>query len=706
MYLVGMSEFDTSESARTDPQTRLKFERYVFFAFFAVMVMVVIAGIIGIKRTQQALEEEQQEAIRQREAVNTLRERSRRDRDDNEAAQDEMRRKLAKAEEREASRARELGAAFTQLALDESNGGPAARARARLLLEEAQRLGAPPYLELARWALQDASSSGMAPIERSPFTCAALSRDGRYLALGRGERGIDLYLLETGRRLANWPNPDGAGEATALAFSPRALFAGYRGGQLAQVALMADGRFAPAVSGFAKMPAMARFLSVSERGEYLAAADAANNLRACPVQSPEKPLLELRAEAPLLALAADDSSVFPVVTLDSSNRVMRLSAGGERKFVRNATTSESVSGAMRIIGGQISCAMYSKEGRWLSASGGYGADFSLEAELPSHMDFAPDGTLLIGDAFGRYAEAYSFEPGQGLAPFVSMGSDSPIRFLARTDTAVVAVSADGTVSIRHDPNAAQFGRRIKRGDGRAIPTSMGIAIASAGLVWPTDLQTWLATEPCTKIVPTRRGFAAFDKGIAQLDNGAQTNAEAMLCALASGGALVRSVTGDVSVLRRDGTLQTIGALARLAPDFVCSAAAKDVVLARTGNNALVIRLENGVTTREIFAPGMPMLGAIDEQGKRAALPDRDVIRILNLDGEGESQASPQGEIQSLAFLFDGAVLCALEGQQLAFYDSASGRELLRRPTKALSMSGSGDRLFLFCGPEVRELRFN
>ena len=101
-----------------------------------------------------------------------------------------------------------------------------------------------------------------------------------------------------------------------------------------------------------------------------------------------------------------------------------------------------------------------------------------------------------------------------------------------------------------------------------------------------------------------------------------------------------------------------------------------------------------------------MLGAIDEQGKRAALPDRDFIRILNLEGEGESQASPKAEVASLAFRFDGSVLCALEGKELAFYDSASGRELLRRPTKALSMSGSGDRLFLNCGSEVRELRFN
>ena len=53
-----MSEFDTHEpAAGQNPLTRLKFERYMFFAFFAVMVMVVIAGIVEIKRSQQSLEE-------------------------------------------------------------------------------------------------------------------------------------------------------------------------------------------------------------------------------------------------------------------------------------------------------------------------------------------------------------------------------------------------------------------------------------------------------------------------------------------------------------------------------------------------------------------------------------------------------------------------------------------------------------------------
>jgi hypothetical protein len=159
------------------------------------------------------------------------------------------------------------------------------------------------------------------------------------------------------------------------------------------------------------------------------------------------------------------------------------------------------------------------------------------------------------------------------------------------------------------------------------------------------------------------------------------------------------------VLKQDGTLQTYAELARLSPDFVCSAAQADAVLARTGNNALVIRFEKGVTVREIFAPGMPMRGAIDEQGLRVALPDRDTIRIMNLANEAQALVSPRGELISMAFLFDGSVLCTLEDKELAFYESAGGRELLRRPTMALNMSGSGDRLFLFCGTEVRELRF-
>lgn len=701
-----MSEFETHSSTRTDPQVRLKFERYVFFAFFAVMVMVVIAGILGLKRSQQALELVQEESNQQRQAVETLRQRGQRERAEADESQENLRRRLSATEEREARSVRELGVALAQLALQDSNGGPAARARARLMLEEAKRLGAPPWIELARWALLDASSQGMAPIERSPFTCAALSRDGRYLALGRGERGIDLYQLDTGRRLASWPNPEGAGEATVLAFAPKALLAGYRGGQLAQAALGDDGPRTPAVTVFAKLPATVRFLGVSEQGRFAAAADAAHNVRACAVENTERPVLEARAQAPLLALAAADNPDLPVVTLDSLSRIMRLGAGGESTLLRNAAAGESVAGELRIIAGDVMCALYSKEGRQLCANGGIGANFTLEADAPTHMAFAPDGALLIGDAFGRFTEAFSIVSGQGLAPFVGLGSDSPIRFLARTLSAIVAVSADGTVSIRHDAEAARLGRLILRNAGPAIPTSMGLSIHAAGLVWPIDLQNWLTLDKQTLVFPTRTGYAAFANRSVRLESGAQCSADALFCALASGGALVRGMTGEVGVLKRDGSLQVISNLARLAPDFVCSAASRDVVLARTGNNALVIRLENGVTTREVFAPGLPMLGAIDEQGRRIALPDREVIRILNLESAGEAQASPKGEIASLAFLFDGSVLCALEGKELAFYDSATGRELLRRATGATSMCGSNDRLFLFGGGEVRELRFN
>lgn len=701
-----MSEFDTQSSTRTDPQVRLKFERYVFFAFFAVMVMVVIAGILGLKRSQQALELSQDESSQQRQAVETLRQRGQRERAEMDENQENLRRRLAATEEREARSVRELGAALAQLALQDSSGGPAARARARLMLEEAKRLGAPPWLDLARWALLDASSQGMAPIERSPFTCAALSRDGRYLALGRGERGIDIFLLETGRRLANWPNPEGAGEPTSLAFAPRALLAGYRGGQLAHAALSEDGPWVPVATVFAKLPATVRYLGASELGRFAAAADAAHNVRAWAVESAERSVLEARAQTPLLALAAADTPDFPVVTLDSLSRIMRLGAGGESRLLRSAAARESVTGELRIIAGDVMCALYSKEGRQLCANGGVGADFTLEAEAPTHLAFSPDGALLVGDAFGRFTEAFSIEAGQGLPPFVGLGSDSPVRFLARTPSAIVAVSADGTVSIRHDAEAARQGRLILRKAGRAVPTTMGVSNPALGLVWPMELECWLTLEKLTPVFPTRRGYAAFANRIAHLDNGAQCNADALLCALSSGGALVRGMTGEVGVLKRDGSLQAIGSLARLAPDFVCSAAARDVVLARTGNNALVIRLENGATTREIFAPGMPMLGAIDEQGKRIALPDREVIRILNLESASESQASPKGEIASLAFLFDGSLLCALEGKELAFYDSATGRELLRRATGATSMCGSKDRLFLFGGGEVRELRFN
>ena len=285
-----------------------------------------------------------------------------------------------------------------------------------------------------------------------------------------------------------------------------------------------------------------------------------------------------------------------------------------------------------------------------------------------------------------------------------MGSESALRFVARASNSVVGVAADGTVSVRFDLDGAQNGRRILRTEGITYAPPHGFASTNHDLVWPAGTGAWLSTGTSTRLFATPLGYAAFADGQARLDNGATAKAEFMICALSSGAALLRSVTGEVNVLGRDGKLLSLPQIARLAPDYVCVAAQSDVVLARTGNTAQVIRLENGVSVREIFAPGMPMLGALDEHGRRVALPDRDSIRILALDGTGEALAYPRGELKALAFLFDGSILCALEGKELAFYDSVSGRELLRRPTPATYMSGAQDRLFLVCPEVLRELR--
>jgi hypothetical protein len=702
-----MSEFDTHEpAAGQDPQTRLKFERYVFFAFFAVMVMVVIAGIVEIKRSQQTLEDSHADSARLREAANKAALRADRERKEAEISLEVARTRQTGAEDREERRSVELGAALTQLALFESDKGPAARARARQLLDEAARLGPPPYIDLARWALLDASRPGPAPIERTPFICAAVSPDGQLLAIGRGERGIDIVQISSGRKLTTLANPEAAGEATALAFGPSALFCGYRGGQVAKAVLGIENPTSEVVA-FAKMSGAIKFLSASAAGRHVATSDTSDNVRVCHCDTPTTVLVEGHCDGHLLTVLATDNSKQPLLTLDETGHVRRVSPGNKSEVIWAKGAREELPftrGSMGLIGENIQVALYEPATKYLFTCQSLTPPTSMaggQLEEPGCISFALDGTLLVGDKAGSFHEFYS--NADDFAHGISLGSDSPLRFVARAENFVIGISADGTVSVRFDPEAALNGRRILR-VGSAIATSHGLADASRGYAWPSGIGIWMSTSPCDKLLPTPAGYAAFSVDTVRLDTGAQAKGEVLICAFSSGAAMLRSMTGDVSMLGRDGKSTPVPQVARLAPDFVCVAAQSDVVLARTSNSALVIRLENGVSVREIFSPGMPMLGAIDEHGKRVALPDRDSIRILMLEGSGEVQAYPRGELKSLAFLFDGSILCTLEGKDLAFYDSASGRELLRRPTLATYMSGAQDRLFLVCPDELRELR--
>ncbi len=702
-----MSEFDTHDpAAGQDPLTRLKFERYMFFALFAVMVMVVIAGIVEIKRSQQSLEESYAEAARLREASAKAALRAEQQRSESRTTIERVQEEQSAAEEREGRRSRELGVALTQLALFESDKGPAARARARLLLDEAARLGPPPYLDLARWALLDASRPGPAPIERTPFICAAVSPDGQLLAIGRGERGVDVIEISSGRKLATLANPEAAGEATALAFAPGALMCGYRGGQVAKVVLGIENPTS-VVTVFAKMAAAIKFISVSAMGRHVATSDTSDNVRVALCDTPATVLAEGHVEGLLLSILATNDESRPLLTLDESGHVRLIAPGSKSEIVWAKGGREELPftrGALGQIGKNVQLALYEPTTKDLFVCQSLATPTrpaSGQLDEPSCMGFALDGTLLVGDKAGRFHEFHAskddFDKG------ITLGSDSPLRFLARAGNSVVGISSDGTVSVRLDAEFALNGRRILR-LGSAMATSLGLAEANVGFVWPSSIGVWMSTTPCEKLLPTGAGFAAFSIDTASLDTGARVKAEVLICALFSGGALVRGVTGDVSLLSPEGRITPLPGLARIAPDFVCVAAQSDVVLARSSSSALVINLANGFSVREIFAPGMPMLGAIDEHGKRVALPDRESIRILMLEGTGEVQAYPRGELRALAFLFDGSILCTLEGKELAFYDSASGRELLRRPTTATNMSGAQDRLFLVCPEELRELR--
>ena len=50
-----------------------------------------------------------------------------------------------------------------------------------------------------------------------------------------------------------------------------------------------------------------------------------------------------------------------------------------------------------------------------------------------------------------------------------------------------------------------------------MATSLGLAEANVGFVWPSSMGVWMSTTPCEKLLPTGAGFAAFSIDPASLD---------------------------------------------------------------------------------------------------------------------------------------------------------------------------------------------
>ncbi len=697
----------------------MKFERYVFVAFFAVISLLAVAGLVQFQRNQEALAASRGETLDAQAALRAANTRQDAEKARLALTQSDHEKALAESKERESRRCRDLGAALVQLAMLESEKGTAARARGLAMLDEALRFGAPPYLPLARWALLDASRATALTPEKGPFSAASTSPDSEWLAISRGQAGIEVYGPTSSGKPIRLPVAQEWGEATALALSNECLFAGFSKGSIVRFDLGGAADLAGRV--VCQMANGIRLLSLSEAGLRLASLDQSGNLRVAGTTNLEPAQIEAAGQS-LICIAALDAGETLAVGLESASGQLKLfSQSLGHKLVDGLGHEPVQLGALKVIGRELfvaqSAAGVVRYRRSLMPSF-KDEDNHQEGRAPGQtrtaesgatsLAFAPDGALLAGYAQGRVRE-YDFSSDEGTT--FLLGGEADLNFLARWRDCTFGISADRIVSLRQIGRSRQEGRSIlllEPADA-ALVSSQGFAIPSRRMAWPRLRACWLEVRRCELVSPTAAGYVATSGSTAWFFGGNAASPGVLLSGFFSGAALFRGPKDTLAWLKPDGQLVTLISAERFAPDLTLAAANSDLALLRGGNITHLVEFsapDSILRSRQV--PDVSQSGplAIDASGTRIASCKMESVRITSLNSlSPDTHVALQEQPIQLALLFEGTVLCALHPGQLSFYDTQSGRELLRRSTSAKNMAASDDELFLVCPDGLRVLRF-
>ena len=691
-----------SDKAQPSPEiqlfARMRLQRVVFGAFAIVLVCLFALGLSAYRKMQS-----ERDTARHAEADALARASVA----ENKAVQNEKRRQETSKDLR--ARERELALSKCRLAMVEIRDGNTSRAAA--LLSEAETLGLPRWAPMVERLTQAAPPrfSG-SEHDEAPIVAGAVSGDGQVVAVAR--QTDDGVVVETWRE-------DG-GEVLA-AYPPAGPVPDLIG-QNVRLLLSRDGS-----SWFLPLPEVSFhgtegmispvYVNRWEKGVPLSGVAANESLTTIYIATDKIILLEQNAarqwgvspyqlwDEPVEALA---------VCIVAGRLVVATKAGVYRSDVSGASVSMVVfdSPADKVelhygAGAMYIAVLKGSSLRLIALA------VDEPAELASSLhgmpdDFCEDLTFLHDDSLvwvgrsgrvftvgfsdkrewtlGGYTVSFVEQHSRGLI-FGNRKGELSVRVQEELQLRGLPVHA---VPPQFAPDAQAHGFVLKAPDGRVfvlqdrlrdVGAELNVRLTPAGPVWRGD-----------EMLQLPGGGRSAEPGV-------------LLGALGDGSAVLHHSPRKLKLVSQREVIERLLPVDRV-PESVVVAASARVVALRIRDNVYVTDFGADPEPVASRMDASPDLLALDASGVSLAIAYGPTIIVQQVDGDIEYTVRANTPPRQIALMFGGTVLVTVEAGSLVFYETATGRELIRAGVDVTSIATAGDgALNIVAGSRLYKLRW-
>lgn len=654
---------------------RIKLQRVIFGSCALVLVTMAVLGMSAYRTMQRDLVDSRAETAHTAAAKRNETTRA-----------DELAQALDESRGQTRSRTSQLALEKCRLAaLDLAQGN---EARARATLNEAIALGPPPWWPLLAHALAPGPAR-IAGESNSPVVCGALSGNRKRLAIARAGVGrgttVEIYNLADGKLLTTVRLPDATGTGDLALDHEGNRFVVRHGGVL----LLYDGEIKPAyrLPGDVSAP---RAWSIASADPGLA--------RVALAAPGDVGLVDLAAGTLRLARMPDDSGELRAIAPVGTAGVAVIAGAhvmihdGQAWIVRHALRGDEIAGTAALCeaaGIVYAAGVFGRDLVWTAlaldgSSEPATAGHTLSSLTWTRAQFMADGTLLCTAARGTAALATMTRLIE-----LELGS-SPVTFGALGPHGLVFGNESGEVSVRVlEPERALGTSLLLVPPGctaRALASGF-VLTSAAGESRVQSGRGWEYAGAYTRVSPAAGGFAAQDGSNVLLPWGERVEGT-LLGAWPDGTVLVHK-PGELAFHSPEGHEPKALATPN-PPDAVALAAhARHAVLRFRDSLWLAAIDAPDARTLGERAPLTPDLLALSDNGGVLAIAVGQTVTVIDVQG-GSVGMRTHAPPTAIALLFGGTVLASAEPAWLSFYETASGRLLLRLSADVSDLHAAGD----------------
>ncbi|MCA8911372.1 MAG: hypothetical protein KDB82_06685 [Planctomycetes bacterium] len=702
-----MAEFDQSRdgpSPEVQLIARMRLQRVVFGAFAIVLVCLFALGLSAYRRMQGEKKDAQNQAVNADAMAKAA-----------EKSSDRIERELQNVAGELGDTRRALALEKCRLAMHEVRDGQLARARA--LLEEAQRLGPPAWAPLLSRLTQDqAVRFNGSEHADSPVLCGAMSLDRSHMAVLR-DTG-EFMLIETydaaGGQLLRTETLDGVARLPDDA-RPRLL-------------LNRDGSaWYLSAGGLSYYASAGRVVEVGERPDdydpvldEVRSVDADAGLsvvyEACGRRGlirrtrmtdgnwlSERVPLDLEAPNVLAACLAGDS---PVVITPSG--IYKVGKDGKTGLLHPLEAAPEYC-ALKWGAGAALVALLN--GRSLELLSIKVEDtphvVTCRHEMPDEetqdLCFLSDDTPVWIGRSGRIVSMnFSTRESKLLGGYT-------LSFVERHPQGWVFGNRKGEVSVRTEESFRLLGepQHLLPPQFVAEPRAHGFILRAPGAtLYVLQNAEVRGLGHVLNVALAPQGPAWIEGGDLHLPNGSLSREDGTLIgAFSDGSVLLYAQPQKLKHVDASSVREFLLQGGGRAPDPVVLATEADVAALRLGGDIFVCDLVSDPQPVAGRAEVEPNLMALDALGEHLAIAYGPTIVVHQLRSDSVATVRTTVAPKQIALLFGGSVLVSLEAGEMVLYEVSTGRELLRAGDDVTALCASGEgSLRLIAGARLVELQ--